>query len=107
MPASTTATWPPCQAWQPCSSSRGSTRLMLISGDEQLAAFRATLDGRLGLDLVRRGGRVLVQLPVGVGKSRWLLRIILAAIESAAYALVVVLCPTRRVLDESEQQLRP
>ena len=37
----------------------------------QWAGFRAALTGRRGLGLVRRGGGpVLVQLPVGVGKSQ-------------------------------------
>ena len=44
-----------------------------ISGEVALAEFRARLTGRYGLELLQQhGAHVLVQLPVGVGKSRWL-----------------------------------
>lgn len=43
----------------------------LICGDAALAEFRGGLTGRHALDrLAAHGGRLLVPLPVGVGKSR-------------------------------------
>jgi hypothetical protein len=75
--------------------------MILISGAEALRGFRQWLTGRYGLDLLQEcGGRVLVQLPVGVGKSRWIDAITVEAVESRAYDLVVVLCPTRRLIEE-------
>jgi hypothetical protein len=75
--------------------------MVTISGDEALAAFRGRLTGAYGLDLVREnGGRVLVQLPVGVGKSVWIDAITREAVGSGAYDLVAVLCPTRQLIDE-------
>jgi hypothetical protein len=74
-----------------------------ISGDGALAKFREGLTGRSGLDLVRRhGGRVLVQLPVGVGKSWWIDAITREAAAGGDYDLVVVLCPTRQLIDERQ-----
>jgi hypothetical protein len=73
----------------------------LISGEAALAEFRGGLTGRRGLELVREaGGRLLVQLPVGVGKSVLLDAMTLEAADSGAYDLVVVLCPTRRLIRE-------
>ena len=47
--------------------------MVRVSGDSALSEFRERLTGRYGLDLVRQyGGAVLVQHPVGVGKSVWL-----------------------------------
>jgi hypothetical protein len=75
--------------------------MKLISGDEALQDFRQLLTGRYGLDLLQEcEGRVLVQLPVGVGKSRWIDAITVEAVERSAYDLVVVLCPTRRLIEE-------
>jgi hypothetical protein len=72
---------------------------MLVNGDAALAEFRQELTGRRGLDLVRdHDGRVLIQLPVGVGKSFWLDAITLEAIGD--YDLVVVFCPTRQLIEE-------
>src|SRR5262249_47380086 len=72
-----------------------------IASEEGLAEFRARLTGRYGLELLRRhGGRALVQLPVGVAKSRWIDEIPVEAATSGAYDVVVVLCPTRRLIEE-------
>ena len=79
-----------------------------ISGDNALRDFRDGLTGRYGLDLLRRhNGSLLVQLPVGVGKSRWLDAITLEALQSRQFDLVVVLCPTRRLIEERGPLLRP
>jgi hypothetical protein len=73
----------------------------VISGDTALAEFRGGLTGRRGLDLLGLyGGRVSIQLPVGVGKSVWIDAITLAAAKSGDYDLVVVLCPTRQLIEE-------
>jgi hypothetical protein len=75
--------------------------MKLIFGDEALADFRRGLTGAYALELLRdNGGRVHVQLPVGVGKSRWLDAVTVEAVESGTYDLAVVLCPTRRVIEE-------
>jgi hypothetical protein len=75
--------------------------MISIEGDEALAEFRARLTGRRGLELLEEhGGRALIQLPVGVGKSRFLDEITRAAVESGLYHLVVVLAPTRRLIEE-------
>ena len=77
--------------------------MSVTSGEAALAEFRGGLTGRHGLDLLRQhGGRVLIQLPVGVGKSRWMDAITREAAEGDDYDLVVVLCPTRRLIEERE-----
>src|SRR3954467_9282423 len=53
------------------------------------------------LELLRRhGGRLLVSLPVGVGKSTNLDAVVEEAVRSDAYDVVVVLCPTWRIIHE-------
>lgn len=80
----------------------------LISGDVALSEFRAGLTGRRGLELVQdHGGCVLGQLPVGVGKSVWLDAITTEAATSGEYDLVVVLCPTRRLIEERHPLRHP
>lgn len=70
-----------------------------IRGPEDLAAFRLGLTGECGLELLRQAaGRLLIQLPVGVGKSIWLRRIVEAALE--VFSLVIVLAPRWDILDE-------
>jgi hypothetical protein len=72
-----------------------------VRGDEALDRFRKTLTGRYGLErLDEHGGRLLINLPVGVGKSLWLDEIVAEALRSRAYDLVVVLCPTLRLIAE-------
>src|SRR5262249_29424796 len=97
-----TASWRPCPRSTRCSSSRARTPMTRIVGEAALAKFRRTvLTGAYGLDLLRRhGGRVLAQLPVGVGKSRWMDSITLEALQSGAYDLAVVLAPTRQLIAE-------
>ncbi len=77
--------------------------MKFVEGDEALAQFRAGLTGRRGLELLRdHGGRVLIQLPVGVGKSRFLDEITIEALVSGQHDLVIVLAPTRLILEERE-----
>jgi hypothetical protein len=48
----------------------------VISGDEALAEFRQGLTGLFAWSLlVDAGGHLLLQLPVGVGKTEWMIRI--------------------------------
>src|SRR4051812_38236473 len=79
-----------------------------IEGEAALAAFREGLTGRRGLDLVRQhGGRALVQLPVGVGKSRFLDAITVEAAVGDEHDSVFVLCPTRRLIEERAPLANP
>jgi hypothetical protein len=79
-----------------------------VSGEAALANFRQKLTGRFGLDLLRdHGGQVLIQLPVGVGKSQWMDEITREAVEGGDYDLVVVFCPTRQLLEERGPLRRP
>jgi late competence protein required for DNA uptake (superfamily II DNA/RNA helicase) len=73
----------------------------VIAGDEALAAFRQGLTGPHALSLLDASSTgLLVQLPVGVGKTGWLVKIIEHALNSAAHDLVVVLVPRRDILRE-------
>jgi hypothetical protein len=75
---------------------------VVIAGDQALAAFRQGLTGPYALQLLgQAGGRLLVQLPVGAGKTAWLLRIIEHALtHSARHDLVLVLVPRWDILHE-------
>lgn len=75
---------------------------MLISGDKSLEEFRRlSLSGRrLLLQLGRHGNCLRIDLPVGVGKSHAMDVVIQEAILSDAYDLVIVLTPTREILEE-------
>jgi hypothetical protein len=73
----------------------------VISGPEELAAFRNRWDGRRMLDLLQQNnGRLRVDWAVGVGKSCNIDRIIEEAVLSTQYDLVIALSPTRRVIEE-------
>jgi hypothetical protein len=73
----------------------------IINKADTLNRFRKHWTGRRILSLIRNnGGRVLINWPIGVGKSRNLDDLIEAAFRSSQYDLVIVLLPTRRVLDE-------
>jgi hypothetical protein len=79
-----------------------------VKGEAELERFRAGLTGRHALDLLRAsGGRLLVQLPVGVGKSRWLDGVTVEAGAAGGYDLVVVLCPTRGLIAERAPRRDP
>jgi hypothetical protein len=72
-----------------------------IRNESALADFRARLTGRYGLELAQQhGGRALIQLPVGVGKSMWIDAITIEAATGDIYDLVIVLSPTRQLLEE-------
>jgi hypothetical protein len=80
--------------------------ITVIRGEQALAEFRQGLTGRRGLDLLAQSnGRVLVQLPVGIGKSWWLDEITIAAL--GVYALVLIFCPTRRLIEERRPLIEP
>jgi hypothetical protein len=72
-----------------------------VVGIDDLAGFRRYWTGRRVLDLIaRHGGKILINWPIGVGKSHNLDDLVEAAHRSGRYDLIVVLVPTRRVLDE-------
>jgi hypothetical protein len=81
---------------------RPPARPHVIAGPEALAEFRRGLTGaRAFRDLAQAQGRLLVSLPVGTGKTRYMINIIThARAEDPSYDLVVVLVPRRDLLDE-------
>lgn len=83
--------------------------LHVVAGDQALAEFRQGLTGERAFELLRQAsGQLLVQLAVGVGKTEWLVSIILhALITTKSYDLVVVLLPLWQILDEVRQRLSP
>jgi hypothetical protein len=71
------------------------------SNTDELEAFRVRLGGESMLSLLGvHGGRVLVDAAVGVGKSFSVDSTTEQAVRSGKYDLVIVLCPTHRVLKE-------
>ena len=81
----------------------------VVSGPEALAQFRQGLTGPRAVEqLEQAGGRLLVTLPVGVGKTQYLIDIIrhTRAVDGP-YDLVVVLVPRRDLLQEILQKLPP
>jgi hypothetical protein len=79
---------------------------MVIAGDEALAAFRDGLTGDYAYSLLREAcGRLLIQLPVGVGKTEWLIEIIAHVMATQDYDLILVLLPRRDILEEVRQRL--
>src|SRR5208337_2743069 len=79
----------------------------LIAGDVALADFRQSLTGDHALTLLQQaGGRLLVQLAVGVGKSEWMSRIIIHTLTAdSTFDLVVVLVPRWDILNELVERL--
>lgn len=74
---------------------------VVLAGPELDQFRRNMLSGEAVLArLAGNGGRLLISVAVGVGKSRSLDDTTETAVRSGRYDLVVVLCPTRRVLDE-------
>ena len=74
---------------------------VVLAGQELDQFRRDELAGEAVLArLAASGGRLLISVAVGVGKSRSLDDTTDAAVRSGRYDLVVVLCPTRRVLNE-------
>ena len=74
----------------------------VVAGDKDLAAFRQALSVACALQLVQEaGGRLLIQLPVGIGKTQWMARIIVEALTTTSgYDLVIVLVPRRDLFEE-------
>lgn len=80
----------------------------VISGPEELAAFRQRWDGERILDLLsEHNGRLRVGWAVGVGKSHNIDLVIEEAIFSERYDLVLVFCPTRRIIEERKWIRQP
>jgi hypothetical protein len=81
----------------------------VVSGPEALAEFRQGLTGAAVLELLKQnGGRVLISLPVGVGKTELLMKVISHAMAlDRRHDLVLVLVPRRDILDEILRKLPP
>ena len=80
----------------------------VISGPEELAAFRSHWDGKRMLDILHQyKGRLRVDWAVGVGKSHNIDRTIEAAVDSNQYDLVIALFPTRQIIDERKWIANP
>ena len=79
-----------------------------VSGPQALADFRQGLTGQYAMRLLEEAnGRVLITLPVGVGKTRFMLSIIRQVRAGGSpYDLVIVLVPRRDLLREIDSQLR-
>lgn len=82
--------------------------MVLISGPEELAAFRQHWDGKQMLELIaQHNGRLRVDWAVGVGKSHNIDLTIEEATLSKSYDLVIALFPTRRIIEERKWVLHP
>jgi hypothetical protein len=81
--------------------------LTTIAGDEALAAFRGGLTGARAVDLLHEaGGRLLVQLSVGSGKTEWIPKIVVHALTVVdEYDCVILLVPRRDILGELVHRL--
>ncbi len=81
--------------------------VQVVAGDEALAELRQGLTGARAFELLgAAAGRLLIQLPVGVGKTEWLVAIVLHALTVACeHDLVVVLLPRWDILQEVLQRL--
>lgn len=77
-----------------------------ISGEEALERFRLSLTGERAFEMLARSqGRLLVELPVGVGKSSWLRAIVRYALSQATCDLVLILAPLTQILQELSKAL--
>ncbi len=75
--------------------------MRVIRGPEALQAFRNHWTGSRLLDLVQRHqGQLRIDWPIGVGKSQALDAMIIEAVHSNQYDLVIALAPTRAILEE-------
>jgi hypothetical protein len=82
--------------------------MVVISGPEELAAFRKHWDGKQMLDLLQQNnGRIRVDWEVGVGKSYNIDLTIEEAVRSAQYDLVIALFPTRQIIEERKWVANP
>jgi hypothetical protein len=80
---------------------------VLIRGEGALEEFRRGLTGERAIAYLRdAGGRLLVQLAVGVGKTQWMVAIIEHALTVARrHDLVIVLVPRWHILEELRRRL--
>jgi hypothetical protein len=82
--------------------------MVVVSGPEQLSAFRKHWDGKQVLDLLdQHNGRLRIEWAVGVGKSHNIDLTIAEAIRSERYDLVIALFPTRQVIEERKWIVTP
>lgn len=82
--------------------------MSVISGPEQLDAFRNGWNGKRMLDLMQHhNGRLRVDWAVGVGKSYNIDLTIEAAVLSEQYDLVIALFPTRQIINERKWVKHP
>ncbi len=80
----------------------------VISGPEELAAFRQQWGGKRMLELLdEHNGRLRVDWAVGVGKSHNIDLTIEEAVVSGRYDLVIALFPTRRIIEERKWVQQP
>jgi hypothetical protein len=82
--------------------------MKVISTPKDLAGFRSQWDGEAMLDLLRQhGGKLLVNLEVGVGKSSNIDQTTEEAIKSGSHDLVIALFPTRQIIHERKWVITP
>ena len=80
----------------------------VISGPEELTAFRSRWDGKRMLTLLEQhNGRLRVDWAVGVGKSHNIDRLMEEAVSSRRYDLVIALFPTRQIINERKWVKNP
>jgi hypothetical protein len=80
----------------------------LVSGEVALKEFRRLWTAtELLRELSRQNGRMLVNWPVGVGKSHAVDNLIEEAVSQNTYDCVLVLCPTRKVINERRWIMTP
>jgi hypothetical protein len=82
--------------------------VITVSGPEQLNAFRNEWSGQRILELLdSEGGKVLIGWPTGIGKSTSLDDVLEAAVNLQRHDLVVVVAPTRAILNERRWVITP
>jgi hypothetical protein len=82
--------------------------MLVISGPEELAAFRSHWDGKQMLNLLQQhNGRLRIDWAVGVGKSHNIDLVIEEAVASKQYDLVIALFPTRQIIEERKWVANP
>lgn len=76
--------------------------LNTISGALALADFRAKNNGLHALSLLKKQPHLLINWAVGVGKSTNMDQVIKYGIETGQYDLIIVLVPTRDIINERD-----
>lgn len=79
-----------------------SPALNTISGAPALAGFRSENNSNQILSLLKEHPHLLINWAVGVGKSTNMDQVIKEAISTGQYDLVMILAPTRAIIDERE-----